>query len=50
MKKPKPKPAFYTKYRDSKTGKYVSRTYALLNPDTTQSIKVKPRGADCNHP
>lgn len=38
------------RYRSSITGRFVSKEYALANPDTTQKCEVKPRGADRNHP
>lgn len=31
-----------TVYRDAKSGKFVSRTYAEKNPDTTVAEKVDP--------
>lgn len=29
-------------FRDARTGRYVSRFYALMNPDTTISERRKP--------
>lgn len=34
------------KYRDAKTGHYVSKEYAKQNPSTTVSEKVKPYKKD----